>query len=103
MCRDHKKLHNEPDTPCQYWKPGLDEGRVRDFYPACVNDILRVYGPDGSQQYVIKVNSPSLIAKEGYHYVSLYDVNPADIPFKLGSTSAQTFQQWRSQLDPNAI
>jgi hypothetical protein len=100
-CRDYSKLLNGSDSTCEYWKPGLDDGRQRDFYPGSVKDILRVYSPDGSQQYVIQTNSASLINSEGYHYVSLYDINPAAITHEPGVTKAQAFQQWRSQLDPN--
>jgi hypothetical protein len=103
-CRDYSRIDNHPEatTLCQLWKPGLDNGRQRDFYPGVVNDIFSVYKRlDKTEQYVVQVNSAALIDTEGYHYVSLLDINPAAHTHEPRESKAEAFQRWRSQFDPN--
>jgi hypothetical protein len=102
-CRDFSKMYNHPDatTMCEFWKPGLDDGKQRDFYPGVVKDVLCIIKPDESEQYIIQVNSSALINAEGYHYVSLLDINPAALTHEPGESKERAFQRWRSQRDPN--
>jgi hypothetical protein len=80
----------------------LDEGRKREFYPGVVNDFLSITNPDETEQFVIQINPAGLIETEGYHYVSLVDINAAP-HHKPGENKERAFQHWRVRQDPNRL
>jgi hypothetical protein len=75
-------LPNRTTTPpfARFGKKGLNGGKERAFYPGVVHDLYKVRNPDQAEHYIIAINSPAFISTEGYHYVSLCDVNGPPVP-----------------------
>jgi hypothetical protein len=101
-CYDFTHITKESGSTsaCPYWKPGLDEGRQRAFFPGVVNDLFKIMNSNHTEQFVIEVNSTGLVATEGYQCVCLLDVNGP--PCHRDSEDKQRdFQKWRTLQDPN--
>jgi hypothetical protein len=97
-------LPNRTTTPpfARFGKKGLNGGKERAFYPGVVHDLYKVRNPDQAEHYIIAINSPAFISTEGYHYVSLCDVNgPPCSRHSEDKQVAINFQKRRTTQNPN--